>query len=269
VIRGCPAVVGALVAGLVGCAGPGSPKPLEPSAARFDARKAAARALEAQGEWARALLEWRVAGAWDGDAPEVRSAIASLEKRIALAVREEIVAGEGAVGEASARRHYLAALALDPGNEEALARLRTLESLRSRRLMEENAARAVPGASEADRYAEPIREDSSPPASVDPPPLTAPQLVRLAASRRDQGDLPGALEAYGRATARDPQLADELREDIETLRSELAGRAYARGLLASRSDLDAAITLFEEALEFDPGHAGALLGLKRARAARR
>ncbi len=93
--------------------------------------------------------------------------------------------------------------------------------------------------------------------------------MRLAASRRSQGDLPGALEAYGRATARDPQLADQLREEIETLRSELAQKAYARGLLASRSDLDAAIALFEEALELDPGHAGALLGLKRARAAHR
>jgi tetratricopeptide (TPR) repeat protein len=227
----------------------------------------AARALEAEGEWARALLEWRVAGAWDGDAPEVRSAIASLEKRIALAVRKEIVAGKSAVDEASARRRYLAALALDPGNEEALVRLRTLESLRSRYLMEQNAARAVPGASEADRYVEPTPEVSKPP-SVDPPPLTAAELVRLAASHRAQGDLPGALEAYQRATARDPQLADELREEIETLRSELAGRAYARGLLASRSDLDAAIRSFEEALELDPGHPGALLGLKRARAAR-
>jgi tetratricopeptide (TPR) repeat protein len=228
----------------------------------------AARALEAEGEWARALLEWRVAGAWDGDAPEVRSAIASLERRIARAVREEIVAGKRAVDEAGARRHYLAVLALDPGNEEALARLRTLESLRSRYLMEENAARAVPGASEADRYVEPT-PDVADPAPVDPPPLTAAELVRLAASRRAQGDLPGALDAYERATARDPQLADELREEIETLRSKLAQRAYARGLLASRSDLDAAITLFEEALEFDPGHPGALLGLKRARAARR
>ncbi len=253
---------------LVGCAGLGGPKSLEPSDARFDARKAAARALEAEGEWRRALLEWRVAAAWDGDDSEVRSAIGSLEKRIALAVREELGAGEGAVDQASARRHYLAVLALDPGNEEALARLRTFERVRSRRLMEENASRAVPGASEADRYAEPTPEVSSR-NSIDAPTHTAPQLVRLAASRRAQGDLPGALEAYDRATAQDPQLADELREEIETLRSELARRAYARGLLASRSDLDAAIRLFEEALELDPGHAGALLGLKRARAARR
>jgi tetratricopeptide (TPR) repeat protein len=133
--------------------------------------------------------------------------------------------------------------------------------------MEENAARAVPGASEADRYAEPVPEAS--PNSVDSPALDAAQLVRLAASRRAQGDLAGALEAYQRATAGDPQLADELREEIGTLRSELARRAYARGLVASRSDLDAAIALFEEALELDPGHAGALRGLKRARAARR
>jgi tetratricopeptide (TPR) repeat protein len=134
--------------------------------------------------------------------------------------------------------------------------------------MQENAARAVPGASEADRYSKPTSEISSPD-SVAPSPLTAPQLVRLAASRRAQGDLPGAFEAYTRATAADPQLADELREEIDTLRSELARRAYAKGLVASRSDLGVAITLFEEALEFDPQHAGALIGLKRARAARR
>jgi tetratricopeptide (TPR) repeat protein len=260
--------VGALLAVLVGCAGLGGPESLEPGAERFEARKATARALEAKGEWARALLEWRVAGAWDDDAPEVRSAIASLEKRIARAVREQLAAGKLAGGGASARRHYLAALALDPGNQKALARLRTLESLRSKRRMQENAARAVPGASEADSYAEPAPEISSPD-SANPSPLAAPQLVRLAASRRAQGDLRGALEAYTRATAADPQLADELRDEIETLRSELARRAYAKGLLASRSDLDAAITLFEEALEFDPEHAGALLGLKRARAARR
>jgi tetratricopeptide (TPR) repeat protein len=133
--------------------------------------------------------------------------------------------------------------------------------------MQENAARAVPGASEEDRYAEP--SPNSPSAdSVDPSPLTASQLVRLAASRRSQGDLSGAYQAYTRATAEDPQLAGELREEIDALRLELARRAYAKGLLASRSDLDAAITLFEEALEFDPEHAGALLGLKRARAAR-
>jgi tetratricopeptide (TPR) repeat protein len=133
--------------------------------------------------------------------------------------------------------------------------------------MGQNAARAVPGASEAERYVEPTPEISNP-VSVDPPPLTAAELVRLAASNRAQGDLPGALQAYERATARDPQLEEELREEIETLRSKLAQRAYAKGLLASRSDLDAAIRLFEEALEFDPGHPGALLGLKRARAAR-
>jgi tetratricopeptide (TPR) repeat protein len=268
VIRCHPAALGVLLAVLVGCAGPGGPKEPESSAARLDARKAVARALEAEGEWARALLEWRVAGAWDGDDPEVRSAIASLEKRIARAVREEIAAGRRAVDEGSARRHYLAALALDPGNERALARLRTLESLRSRRLMRENAARAVPGASEADRYAAPTPEDPSPDSSA-PPALTAPELVRLAESRRAQGDLPGAFDAYRRASARDPQLADELRGEVETLRSELARRAYAKGLLASRSDLDAAIASFEEALEYDPNHAGALLGLKRARAARR
>ena len=134
--------------------------------------------------------------------------------------------------------------------------------------MEENAARAVPGASEADRYGKPAPESSAP-NSVESPALDAPQLVGLAGSRRAQGDLAGALEAYQRAAARDPRLADQLREEIEPLRSELARRAYARGLVASRSDLDAAIELFEEALELDPGHAGALLGLKRARAARR
>jgi tetratricopeptide (TPR) repeat protein len=259
-------VLGALLTGLVGCAGLGGPGPREPSPGWLDARKAAARAFEAKGEWARALLEWRVADAWDGDA-EVRSAIGSLEKRIAAAVREEIRAGEWSVDAASARRHYLVALALDPGNEEALSRLRKLERVRSRRRMEENAARAVPGASETDRYAEPVPEAS--PNSVDSPALDAPQLVRLAGSRRAQGDLAGALEAYQRAAARDPQLAEELRGEIEPLRSELARRAYARGLVASRSDLDAAIAWFEEALELDPGHAGALLGLKRARAARR
>ena len=134
--------------------------------------------------------------------------------------------------------------------------------------MEQNAARAVPGASETDRYVEPT-SDVADPAPADPPPLTAAELVRLAESHRAQGDLPGALEAYQRATARDPQLADEFQEEIDSLRSTLAQRAYARGLLASRSDLDAAIRSFEEALELDPEHPGALLGLKRARAARR
>jgi tetratricopeptide (TPR) repeat protein len=268
VIRGVPAVLGAVLAGLVGCAGPGGHKTLEPGAAGLDARKAAARALEAEGEWARALLEWRVAATWDGDAPEVRSAIASLEKRIARAVRAEIAAGRSARSEASARRHYLAALALDPRNGDALARLQALERRRSIRLMKQNAARAVPGASEVDRYVE-SPPDVSRPAAVDTPPLTAPQLVRLAESRRAQGDLSGALEAYGRATAQDPQLAEELGPEIDSLRAELARRAYAQGLLASRSDLDAAIAHFEEALEFDPEHAGAQLGLKRARAARR
>ncbi len=267
-IRGVPAVLGAVLAVLVGCAGPGSPNGPVPGAAGLDARKAAARALEAEGELARALLEWRVAATWDDDAPEVRSAIASLEKRIARAVRAQIAAGRSAAGEASARRHYLAALALDPRSSDALARLQALERRRSIRLMKENAARAVPGASEVDRYVEtPPGVSSS--AAVDPPPLTAPQLARLAASRRAKGDLSGAFEAYGRAAAQDPRLAEELRPELEALRAELSRRAYAQGLLASRSDLDAAIALFEEALEYDPDHAGAQLALQRARAARR
>jgi tetratricopeptide (TPR) repeat protein len=114
---------------------PVSSAPVTPAPARPDPReqlaaghREQARALEQSGDLRRALDEWKIALTISpGDAVS-REAKKALEGRIEQAVAEKIEAGRAALArgvQAEARRQFLSALALDPGNRSAFVALQT------------------------------------------------------------------------------------------------------------------------------------------------
>lgn len=87
-----------------------------------------AEGLERQGFLRRALDEWRIALTIDPADAEARARKAALEARIEGAVADRLRQGREALGRGAhleARRHFLAGLALDPGNRTAVEALRS------------------------------------------------------------------------------------------------------------------------------------------------
>ena len=114
---------------------PVSSAPVAPAPARPDPRellaaghREQARALEQSGDLRRALDEWKIALTIGPDDAATRESKKALEGRIERAVTEKIEAGRAALArgvQAEARRQFLAALALDPGNRAAFTALQT------------------------------------------------------------------------------------------------------------------------------------------------
>jgi tetratricopeptide (TPR) repeat protein len=92
------------------------------------AHRAKAAALEREGQLQRALDEWKIALTIDPGDAEARAGRQALEARIEEAVAERLRQGREALARGvhlDARRHFLAALAIDPGNPRAFEALRT------------------------------------------------------------------------------------------------------------------------------------------------
>lgn len=98
---------------------PPPPSPREKLAAE---RRQQARTLEAQGQLRRARDEWKIALTIAPDDAEARAGLRALDARIEREVTARIQEGRAALSRgvtAEARRKFLAALALDPGNKAA------------------------------------------------------------------------------------------------------------------------------------------------------
>jgi tetratricopeptide (TPR) repeat protein len=131
------------------------PPPVPPAliASLAAAHRAKATALEREGDLRRALDEWKIAltidprdaGAWAGKR--------ALETRIEGTVTERLRQGREALGRRAhleARRHFLAVLAIDPGNTLAFEALRT--KVRDVRSIVHTVRRGETLASLAERY---------------------------------------------------------------------------------------------------------------------
>jgi tetratricopeptide (TPR) repeat protein len=117
---------------LAGCASLTAPSPGEPGAGAAPApvardplaarHRQQAEALTRDGQLRRAAEEWKIAlTITPGDA-QAREALAALQARIAQAVTERLEGGRKALArgvQVEARRQFLIALALDPGNRAA------------------------------------------------------------------------------------------------------------------------------------------------------
>ena len=104
---------------------PPAPDPRAPLVARHRAR---AVALESEGDLRRALDEWNVVLTIDPNDAAAKQSRAALEGKIEKLVTERIEAGKAALArgvQLEARRQFLAALALDPGNKVAFQHLQT------------------------------------------------------------------------------------------------------------------------------------------------
>ncbi|HKW92880.1 MAG TPA: LysM domain-containing protein [Methylomirabilota bacterium] len=120
----------ALALALGGCAGltaksepaaggPGAPTARDPLAARH---RQQAEALEADGQLRRAAEEWKIVLTITPDDAKAREALGALRAKIDRAVTERLDEGRKALArrvQVEARRKFLAALALDPGNRAA------------------------------------------------------------------------------------------------------------------------------------------------------
>lgn len=87
-----------------------------------------AEALERDGHLRRALEEWKIALTIDPEDSTAREGRKKLEGQIERAISDRIQQGREALGRGAhleARRHFLAALALDPANKVAFEALRT------------------------------------------------------------------------------------------------------------------------------------------------
>ena len=99
-------------------------------------RKAKAAALARQGDLAGALVEWRIVEAMTGRDAEVVRQRRKVESEIDRKASAKVEAGRKAAAKGSiktARRHYLAALEVDPNHEGAIEALRRIEVVRVRR----------------------------------------------------------------------------------------------------------------------------------------
>src|SRR5262245_30104381 len=104
----------------------GVPPALVPSLAA--SHRAKAVGLEREGDLRRALDEWKIALTIDPGDAEALSGKRALETRIEATVADRLHQGREALGRGAhleARRHFLAVLAVDPGNTAAFEALRS------------------------------------------------------------------------------------------------------------------------------------------------
>ena len=148
-------VILGLSAALGACAGaPSRPEVVIPSPEVLDtSHKQKAEALEREGHLRKALDEWKIALTINPNDATARERKAALEGRIERAVADRIRQGREALRKEAyleARRHFLAALALDPANRVAFEALQA--EVKETRFITHTVARGETLATIAERY---------------------------------------------------------------------------------------------------------------------
>lgn len=118
-----------------GCAGP-AVTGQQPDAAAFAARKAKAEKLTRSGRLAEALVQWKVLETIAGHDRELARKRRAVEAEARRQAEAHFTEGRDALAKQrvqAARRHFVAALALDPGHEGVVGLLRQIEAARVRR----------------------------------------------------------------------------------------------------------------------------------------
>jgi tetratricopeptide (TPR) repeat protein len=87
----------------------------------------------------------------------------------------------------------------------------------------------------------------------------------LGKQRIEQGKKEEGVSYLEKARATKSSGSADLDGTVQAARKDLAQDYYEQGLRVQRTDLEAAIRLWERALEYDPGHAQAKLRLAQGR----
>lgn len=260
------------------------------------ARRASARKLESGGRVAAALVEWRYVAAAvpnDGTAPRE---IARLERIVDTRSSAYLRRADAAWRKNQRRKArilYLKVLALDRDNRRALRRLRAFERatvLAGQARKDEGALAEYRARLSRRPAAKSVRSASTARASAGFEP-NANRKARKRANQRRETSRKGRTGAHGQmrtkiALAQQSRRNGDLRgalkhldavaglPDAENagvikmaagLRKEIAARLYANGLKQMNLNLDRAVELFTEALQFDPKHHGAHRRLAQAK----
>ncbi len=252
-----------------------------------------AQSYSQQGRLADALVQWKILRTIDPDNPAYERQESKLEDLIKSKTAEYLRAGTTALEQddkATARSRFLATLAIDPANTQALEQLRKLEFDRVWHVqvakldkLQESAGRNSAGASEQERfyfelaalmyrqgdYGGAVREMqkylNSYPGDAQAKKLMADSYAKLAATQREQGQLQNALSSLEQARRFGGDTAPVKKKDESEVRNALANEYYEKGLRLQRSDLAQAIESYEKALEYNPNHTKAQAKLRDAK----
>lgn len=282
-LAGLPLVLGA-------CAVLAPPPELSP--ARREAlviqhrRKAAA--LEQSGDLTRALDEWKIALTIDPDDSAAQAGRKKLEARIEQAVADRLRQGREALERGvpvEARRQFLAALALDPANQDAFAALRA-EATGSRVAPDATPSGRASGAASGEaQEVNPLLADATDSLEAREFEVAIADVDKLLA---DSPGLPEGIElkkailyGYGKAQLDDGQYAGSYRAladlakldpkylDAAALREQVKSRLiqdlYQEGIRLYRDEnLEGAITKWRAVLEYDPNQTEARKNIEQA-----
>lgn len=270
------------------------PEPVSMAAkpAGVAAREKAALRFAEQGRDADALVQWKILRAIDPQSRHYPIRIQQIEARINAQVAQRMSTGNAALAKgdhSAAQRDYLAVLALDPANTEALKKLRGLEydrvwgiqaaKLDKLQSMEE---RKMATASEQERfyfelgtlmfrqgdYAGAVREVqkylNSYPKDAQAKKLIADAHAKLAESLRQQGQFKDALDSLEQAKRYNGNKSEKPSVAENEVRKALADEYFTKGLRARATNLNLAIEMWQKALEYNPDHANAKLRLNEA-----
>jgi tetratricopeptide (TPR) repeat protein len=252
-----------------------------------------AEELMQAGRWAEAAAQWEVLTLMRPERQEYASQLALTRDRANRMATESISAAAEARRRGDLQRAttlYLRALSAEPHNATAATALREIEQSQASRSYFNHAQRGG-GAGRAMTAAHaPYTKDR--------------QELDMATMLLHQGDYDASVQSLQRYLKRFPQdeagkraLRDayaalgkqridegkkeegiaylekaralnggsELASTVQTSRKDMAQDYYEQGLRLQRTDLDAAIRLWERALEYDPGHAQARFRLEQGR----
>lgn len=269
------------------------PARAEPTMPTLAAREKLAQSWAQQGRLADALVQWKILRTVDPANPTYERQERKVQELIKSKTGEYLRAGDAALarGDAqTARTRYLATLAIDPDNTDALDQLRDMEFERVWRVqaaklekLKETAERTTASASEQERfyfelaallyrqgdYAESVREMqkylNSYPKDAQARKLMADAYTKLAAAQRAQGQLLDALASLDQARRFGGEATPAKIKDEKEVRNALANEFYEKGLRLQRTNLAEAIEAFEKALEYNPDHVKAQAKLKDSR----
>jgi tetratricopeptide (TPR) repeat protein len=252
------------------------------------AQKEQARALEAEGRLAEALVYWRSLQPLEPGNSETSQAVVRLEKEISRKATDYYGRGEKAWKRGDTRQAstwFLKVLALEPGHERALASLRKIQS---RQVRGEQSAKSTKenvelverrtGVSneqmaefqalyDAGDYNQLLRVARAL-KGAQRPELVALQVkahLKLADILQAQGDSAAALAQLDAAMALKAEPAPALAARADEVRLALGQEYFVRGKKLLSTDIDAAIVALEKAVKFDPGNTAAEASLLKAR----
>jgi tetratricopeptide (TPR) repeat protein len=242
-----------------------APQPLNASVPTPDQLAAPHRAratqLEGQGRLRQAVDAWLMALAFAPDHQPSRRALKRLRERIDKEIAEHLRSGWHALaGEraAEARRHFMAALALDPDSHASQDALRALPTAPAGSPALEVTATAVTGRP-AIVAPEPAARRQDGVETEKPEALYAAAKTHLAARRDDEG-----YRALARLARVSPGYKDSAAL-IRDLRPRLVQRHYQEGVRLFREELiEAAIDQWRSVLAIEPNHENARRNIEQA-----